>query len=66
MDTMTLLTYLGISILVCFMGFIVWQLAKESEAGVFGSWILFIVLGLGVLGFVIKGVIGYLLERALL
>ncbi|AOE83426.1 DUF2788 domain-containing protein [Pseudomonas sp. TCU-HL1] len=40
--------------LVAFMAFIVWDLAKKSKAGRFGTMILFLALGLGVLGFVIK------------
>ncbi|MDP3817106.1 DUF2788 domain-containing protein [Pseudomonas sp.] len=40
--------------LVLFMAFIVWDLAKKSKAGRFGSMILFLALGLGVLGFLIK------------
>ncbi|MCL7461192.1 DUF2788 domain-containing protein [Pseudomonas sp. NW5] len=40
--------------LVGFMAFIVWDLAKKSNAGKFGTFILFFALGLGVLGFVIK------------
>ena len=40
--------------LVLFMAFIVWDLAKQSRAGRFGSLILFFALGLGVLGFLIK------------
>lgn len=40
--------------LVLFMAFIVWDLARKSKAGRFGSLILFLALGLGVLGFVIK------------
>jgi len=40
--------------LVLFMAFIVWDLAKKSKAGRFGTMILFLALGLGVLGFVIK------------
>ena len=43
--------------LVLFMGFIVWDLAKKSKAGRFGTMILFLALGLGVLGFVIKTVV---------
>ena len=43
--------------LVLFMAFIVWDLAKKSKAGRFGSMILFLALGLGVLGFVIKTVV---------
>lgn len=43
--------------LVGFMAFIVWDLAKKSNAGKFGTMILFFALGLGVLGFVIKTVV---------
>ena len=43
--------------LVAFMGYIVWDLAKKSKAGRFGTAILFFGLGLGVLGFVIKAVV---------
>ncbi len=38
----------------CFLGFIVWHLGKESKAGKFGTFILFLVLGLGVLGLSLK------------
>ena len=37
-----------VSVLIIFMAFIVWDLAKKSKAGRFGSMILFFVLGLGV------------------
>ncbi|EIK51874.1 MAG: DUF2788 domain-containing protein [Pseudomonas sp.] len=40
--------------LVAFMAFIVWDLAKKSKAGRYGTLVLFGALGLGVLGFVIK------------
>ena len=43
--------------LVAFMGFIVWDLAKKSKAGRYGTMVLFFALGLGVLGFVIKAII---------
>lgn len=43
--------------LVLFMAFIVWDLAKKSKAGRYGSMVLFFALGLGVLGFIIKTVI---------
>ncbi|MDB6145768.1 MAG: Protein of uncharacterized function [Pseudomonas sp.] len=46
-----------VTILVGFMGFIVWDLAKKSKAGKFGTMILFFVLGLGILAFVIKSVV---------
>lgn len=40
--------------LIIFLGFIVWNLGKESKAGKFGIAILFLVLGLGVFGFAFK------------
>lgn len=43
--------------LVAFMAFIVWDLAKKSNAGIFGTMVLFFALGLGVLGFIIKSVV---------
>ena len=43
--------------LVIFLGFIVWNLGKESKAGKFGLAILFLVLGLGVFGFIFKEVL---------
>lgn len=49
-----LMTTVLVSGLILFMAFIVWDLAKKSKAGRFGSMILFLALGLGVLGFVIK------------
>lgn len=47
--------------LVIFLGFIVWDLGKKSKAGKFGMFVLFLVLGLGVFGFVFKEfLVGYL------
>lgn len=46
-----------VTLLVGFMAFIVWDLAKKSRAGRFGTLILFMVLGLGIMAFVIKTVV---------
>lgn len=54
-----------ITALVGFMGFIVWDLAKKSKAGRFGTILLCSVLGLGILAFVIKSVVIAYLERPL-
>ncbi|AIN61779.1 hypothetical protein ACVWY1_003569 [Pseudomonas sp. TE6288] len=51
-----------VTVLIAFMGFIVWDLAKKSKAGRFGTLILFFVLGLGVLAFIIKSVVVGFLE----
>ena len=39
------------------MGFIIWDVAKKANIGKIGTLILFGVLGLGVLGFIIKEVL---------
>lgn len=46
-----------LTILVIFLAFIVWNLGKESKAGKFGMFVLFFVLGLGVMGFLFKNVL---------
>lgn len=56
---------LGVGGLILFMVFIVWDLARKSNAGVFGTFILYLALGLGLLGFVIKAAITYLLESGM-
>ncbi len=54
---------LGIGALIGFMFFIVWDLAKASKAGRFGTMILFLALGLGLLGFIIKTVLVEIIEK---
>ena len=56
---------IGIGALVLFMVFIIWDLARRSNAGKFGTMILYLALALGVFGFLIKTIITYLLERGL-
>lgn len=43
--------------LIMFLGFIIWNLGKEAKVGKFGMFILFLVLGLGVAGFIFKNVL---------
>jgi hypothetical protein len=43
--------------LIVWMGFIVWDLAKKSQAGRFGTIALFTILGAGVVGFIVKTVL---------
>ncbi len=47
----------GIGGFILFMLFIIWQLARESKAGRTGTIVLFLVLALGMLGFIAKTVI---------
>ena len=54
------LTY-GLGAFILFMLFIIWDLARKSKAGRLGTFILFFVLAFGILGFVAKQVIQWLL-----
>lgn len=56
---------IGVGGLILFMVFIVWDLARKSNAGVFGTLILYLALAMGILGFVIKTAITYLLESGM-
>jgi Protein of unknown function (DUF2788) len=47
----------GIGAFMLYMAFIIWQLARESKAGRFGTFVLFLALGVGLVGFVAKGLI---------
>ena len=40
--------------LILFMAFIVWDLAKKSKAGRFGTLMMFLVLGGGFISYIIK------------
>lgn len=57
-------TPLMIGGLILFMGFIIWDLARKSRAGRFGTVMLFMVLGAGMLAFAIKVVITQLMESS--
>ncbi|MFB9146366.1 DUF2788 domain-containing protein [Halomonas alkalicola] len=59
----TWITPIMIGGLILFMGFIIWDLAKKSNAGRFGTLMLFVVLGAGILGYVFKVVITWALEN---
>lgn len=52
-----LMLYVGLTIIIGFMMFIIYDLGKRSDAGKFGMGVLFFALGLGMLGFIIKGVL---------
>ncbi len=49
----------GVSAFMLYMVFIIVQLARESKAGRFGTFVLLLVLGFGMLGFAAKGFIKY-------
>ncbi|GGY71251.1 DUF2788 domain-containing protein [Marinobacter zhanjiangensis] len=49
--------YVCLTALIVWMGYIVWDLAKKSQAGRFGTIALFTILGAGVVGFIIKTIL---------
>ena len=51
----------GVTAFILYMLFIVLNLARESKAGKFGTFILFLVLSFGMLGFVAKSIIQWVL-----
>ncbi|MDH2435005.1 DUF2788 domain-containing protein [Pokkaliibacter sp. MBI-7] len=61
MENLTL--NIGLTVFACFVFFIIYDLAKKSKAGKFGTLILFLTLGLGLFAFLIKEVIVHLMEK---
>lgn len=55
--------YLGVGGLIGFMVFIVWDLSRKSKAGKLGTFVLFLALGLGLLGFIIKTLLVEFIEK---
>lgn len=53
---------IGVGGFILYMVFIIVQLARESKAGKFGTFVLFLVLGFGLLGFLAKNLIAWLLN----
>lgn len=47
----------GLGGFMLYMLFIIWNLARESKAGRMGTFVLFLVLAFGMIGFIAKGVI---------
>ena len=54
----------GVGAFMLYMVFIIFQLASESKAGRFGTFVLFLALGFGLVGFAAKGVIKYFIGGA--
>jgi hypothetical protein len=53
----TLSLNIGLVVLMGYMLFIIWRLAKDSKAGKFGTFVLFLALATGMVGFVAKQII---------
>jgi hypothetical protein len=54
----------GVGAFMLYMVFIIFQLARESKAGRFGTFVLFLALGFGLIGFVAKGLIKFFIAGA--
>jgi hypothetical protein len=52
----------GVGAFMLYMVFIIFQLARESKAWRLGTFVLFLALGFGLVGFVAKSVIKFLLQ----
>ena len=53
----------GVGAFILFMVFIIGQLAWESKAGRFGTFVMFLGLAFGMVGFVAKYLIQWYLEK---
>jgi hypothetical protein len=53
----------GLGAFMLYMLFIIGQLAWESKAGRFGTFVLFLGLAFGMVGFIAKFVIQWFIER---
>jgi hypothetical protein len=49
----------GVTAFMLYMVFIIFQLARESKAGKMGTFVLFLALGFGLIGFAAKGLIKF-------
>jgi len=52
----------GVTAFMLYMVFIIFQLARESKAGRLGTFVLFLALGFGLLGFAAKGLIKFFMS----
>jgi hypothetical protein len=54
----------GVGAFMLYMLFIILQLARESKAGRFGTFVLLLGLGFGMVGFVAKGLLKWLFFKS--
>lgn len=57
-----LMLNIGLVLFAGFIFFIIYDLAKKSNAGRFGTFVLFFALGLGLVAFLVKTVVVELIE----
>jgi hypothetical protein len=51
----------GVGAFILYMLFIIWDLAKQSKAGRLGTFVLFFVLAFGMVGFIAKSILSWLM-----
>ena len=55
--------YILLPIFIAFLFFIIWDLSKRSDAGRAGTFWMFLALGAGFIGFILKVLIEMVFER---
>ena len=58
---MVLAATAGVAAFIGYMLFIIWNLARQSNAGRLGTFVLFFVLAFGMLGFIAKSIIQWVM-----
>ena len=53
---------IGLTVFIGMMLFIIWDLARKSQAGKLGTFVLFFVLAFGIFGFAMKSVIQWVMD----
>ena len=53
----------GVGAFILFMVFIILQLARQSKAGKFGTFVIFLGLGVGFVGYLAKIIIQWWIEK---
>ena len=53
----------GVGAFILFMVFIILQLARQSKAGKFGTFVIFLGLGVGFVGYIAKVIIQWWIEK---
>lgn len=56
---------IGIPVIIAFLFFIIWDLAKKSKAGRFGTVMMFLVLGGGFISYIMKVILEWYVERGM-
>lgn len=56
---------IGTPVIIAFLFFIIWDLAKKSKAGRFGTVMMFLVLGGGFISYIMKVILEWYVERGM-